>query len=79
MRHSCEQDSQVMSKTTVFLRPGTVVTRRASPWPFPHAGHCCSFGIAESPRLVRVATLGSIRLSRRKINSVICNREGYLG
>jgi hypothetical protein len=51
-----------------------VDTLRASPWPFPHAGHCCSTGIAKSPRLVRVATLGSIQLSRRKINSVICNR-----
>jgi hypothetical protein len=40
VRHSCEQASQVMSTTTMSSRVGTVDTRRASPWPFPHAGHC---------------------------------------
>ena len=65
-----------MSTTTMSVRPGTVDTRRASPRPFPHAGHCCSTGIAESPRFGRVATLGSKRLSGRKVNTLICNRHG---
>jgi len=65
-----------MSTTTMSLRPGIVDTRRARPCPFPHAGHCCSTGIALVPRLVRVGTQGSIRPSRRKVKSVICNRLG---
>jgi hypothetical protein len=71
--HSCEQDPQTITMTTMSSRSGTVETRRARPRASPHAGHLRSTVIWGRPRFSPDGP--RVLATSPEIKGVVCNAQ----